>query len=111
MSLERTAHHYAVERPVAPLEHDHELKLREGDPVPQSPEAIQAARLARCPICSLHDHTNRDPFGFDKDGQAIPAWWFVCPRCGNDGEAAVYVHLWTKAGMAWLGTQPERQPA
>lgn len=52
-----------------------------------------------CPICSKHDHANREPFGFDRDHQPVPAWWFECRRCGNPDEAQTYIAEWTPAGI------------
>lgn len=82
------------------LEHDHRLPAGEY----RTPADQQAARIARCPVCSRHDHTNAEPYGYDKDRQPIPAWWFLCPICRTD-DTPVYVHLWTKAGIAWSDNQ------
>jgi hypothetical protein len=60
-----------------------------------------------CPVCSKHDHSDRDPFGYDRDNQPVPAWWFTCPRCGTY-ESQEHVKHWTKAGMAWVREHPTR---
>lgn len=100
------------------IEHDHTLpKPKDGEEPLRGP-AAQEARLARCPVCKLHDHTAVDPFGFDRDGQPVPGWWFCCPRCGTV-ESQEHVKHWTKAGMAWVrdnagfvGTiHPQKEPA
>lgn len=66
-----------------------------------TPEDRLAAQKAACPVCRLHDHSNDDPFGFDRDSQPVPAWWFCCPRCGT-AESQVHVKHWTKDGMDWI---------
>lgn len=56
---------------------------------------------AACPVCSRHVHDDTRPYGFDRDRQPVPAWWFTCPKCGHD-EAQVYVAEWTPAGIAHM---------
>lgn len=89
------------------IEHDHRLpKLAEGEEPPRTPADIQAARVRNCPICSKHNHLTVDPFGFDRDGQAVPGWWFNCPDCGTS-ESQIHVVRWTKAGIEWMRDFPE----
>lgn len=83
------------------LEHNHHLPA--GDY--RTPEDKQAARLARCPICSKHDHSDKRPFGYDNDMQPVPGWWFNCPRCGT-AESQVHVNRWTADGIAWEHDNP-----
>lgn len=86
---------------------DHRIpKPAEGEEAPRTPGDMQAARLRNCPVHRRHDHTNTDPYAYDKDRQPVPAWWFTCPICGGP-DAVAYVHLWTKAGIAWSNTQQE----
>lgn len=86
------------------MEHNHHLPAG-FDTATKTDAQIQAARIARCPVCSKHDHTNVDPFGFDRDKNPIPAWWFTCPNCGT-AESQLHCHTWTKAGMAWIKDNP-----
>lgn len=67
----------------------------------RTPEDKQRARIARCPICSQHDHSDRRAFCLDRDMQEVPAYFFNCPRCGT-AESQVHAHRWTEAGMAWI---------
>lgn len=66
--------------------------------------AIVELTTRNCPVCSAHDHTDTRPFGFTRHGEAVPAWWLTCPRCG-DPEAAVHLYTTTPAGIAWRKTQ------
>lgn len=50
---------------------------------------------------TAHDHTDTRPFGYDKDLQPIPAWWFNCPRCGT-AESEVHLVRWNTAVGEWL---------
>lgn len=87
------------------MHHDH--RLPNGvDPAAHTDEALQAMRTARCPVCSKHDHTDREPFGYGRDRQPIPAWWFTCPDCGT-AESQLHCHTWTKAGIAWIKDNPD----
>lgn len=61
----------------------------------------QRMRLAACPIHSKHDHADKRAFGFDRDRQPVPAWWFNCPRCGTS-ESKVHLESMTSSGIAWL---------
>lgn len=81
-------------------DHDHRLPKRYED-ANLDAAAEHAARVEHCPVCSTHDHSNRAAFGFDRDGQPVPAWWFSCPRCGT-AESQDHIHRWTEAGMAWV---------
>lgn len=72
---------------------------------------------ASCPLCSRHDHQRTEPFGYDTDGQPVPAWWFTCGRCGT-ADSQIHVHRWTSIGIAWQrdnadvhGTKHERGAA
>lgn len=60
---------------------------------------------AKCPACSKHDHSDKQPFAYDKDDQPIPAWWFNCPECG-DADSQIHVHLWAKEGLEWMRSNP-----
>lgn len=75
--------------------------------------ALLAAQRARCPVCAGHDHTDHRPFGFDRDHQPIPAWWFTCPggNCGNPDEAQAFIHTWTPAGIEHMRTRTPQEAA
>jgi Zn ribbon nucleic-acid-binding protein len=81
--------------------HEHTLpKPKDGEDPLRGLEAHRA-RVAHCPVCSAHDHSRVEAFGFDRDGQPVPGWWFCCPRCGT-AESQDHVRRWTEAGMAWV---------
>lgn len=63
------------------------------------PAERAAAGRKRCPICSLHDHSITVPYGYDRDHQPIPGWWFTCPRCGDPEGAQLHIHKWTATGL------------
>lgn len=95
--------------------HEHVHRLAATDRPENYPtrDALIAAQRARCPVCAGHDHTDTRPFGFDPDGQPIPAWWFTCPgtNCDRNADAAqAFIHKWTPAGldhMRTLTTEPQ----
>lgn len=64
--------------------------------------------VAACPICSLHDHSDKRAIGFiahawDGDrGEEVPAWWVECPRCGSGrgiGVKSLGLTEWTALGV------------
>lgn len=63
----------------------------------------------RCPVCSLHDHSDRRVAGYlshkgmGHQGEPVPAWWVECPRCGTGRGRAVKalgIVEWTDLGIA-----------
>lgn len=69
---------------MAAHEHVHRLAATDRPENYPTRDALIAAQRARCPVCAGHDHTDIRPFGFDPDGQPIPAWWFTCPGTNCD---------------------------
>lgn len=86
------------------LNHNHHLPA--GDY--RTPEDKQRARVANCPMCQPHDHSDKRDFCLDRDGQPVPGWWFNCPRCGT-AESQVHANRWTEAGIAWMRDNSESQ--
>lgn len=70
-----------------------------------------AATIAACPTCSRHDHSDKRVFGYtgqDPYREAVPAWWFNCPACGNAQSAQHFCSSWTPEGSEFMRREQRR---